>query len=135
MRVPVTHELVAGHSVSRVLFHAFTAGALSAVVLLILDSVFRLPVASALYTAGAPAVSALVAAHYFRRGEAEEPLITAISFTGVAAVLDLVLSALARGRTDLLDPAFGFGFPLMLVFGVTGLTGELVPTIRRNRSA
>lgn len=135
MRVPVSHELVARHSVSRVLFHAFAAGALSAVLLLILDSVFRLPVASALYLAGAPAVSALVAAHYFWRGEAEEPLIAAISFTGVAAVLDLVLAAIARGRIELLDPAFSFGLPLMLVFGTTGLTGELVPTIRRSRSA
>jgi hypothetical protein len=30
-------------------------------------------------------------------------------------------------------PAVGFGLPLILVFGVTGLTGEIVPMLRRDR--
>jgi hypothetical protein len=114
--------------------HALTAWAASAVLLLGLDSLFRPFVASALFTVVAPGATALVAAHYFRRHGADEALIAAIWFTGVALALDLVLESLLRGRMELMDPAFGFGLPLILVFGATGLMGEVIPLLRQRRS-
>ncbi len=101
---------------------------------LALDSVFRPWVASALFTLAAPAVTALVAAHDFLRREASEALIAAVCFTGTAAV-NLVLEALLSDRMDLVDPAIGFGLPLILVFGATGPVGEIVPMLRRQRAA
>ena len=115
--------------------HALTAWAASAVLLLGLDSLYRPWVASALFTLVAPGISALVAARYFLRHGAEEALSAAIWFTGVALALDLLLATLVRGRVELMDPAFGFGLPLILVFGATGLVGEIVPGVVQRRAA
>jgi hypothetical protein len=115
--------------------HALTAWAASAVLLLGLDALFRLWVASALFTLLAPGVSALVAARYFLRHGAQEALSAALWFTGVALVLDLLLGGLVRERMELTDPAFGFELPLILVFGATGLIGEMLPGVRQSRSA
>lgn len=126
MRIPATPLFPARTSLPRLLVHALVAWALGAVLLVVLVSVFERTVASALFTFGAPALTALVAALYFRRGQAEEPLIAALAFTAVAAALDVLVALGARGQVELLDPAFGFGPSLLLVFGTTGFTGELV---------
>jgi hypothetical protein len=127
MRVPVT-VFVARTSSSRLLVHAVAAWALGAVLLIVLVSTLDLTLANALYAAGAPVFAGLIGAHYaYRREDAADPLTTAAWFTGVAAALDLLAGLLLHGRVELFDPAFGLGIPLMLVFGATGLTGELVP--------
>jgi hypothetical protein len=113
-------------SVSRLLVHGLAAWVVSALLLGILISTFSLSLASGLYTFGAPALTVFVAAHYFRRGHAEEPLIAAIGFTAVAAALDLLVSIGARGKMELMDPAIGFGLSLLLVFGATGFVGEVI---------
>lgn len=127
MRVTASHVIPAPSSLSRLLVHGLAAWALGAVLLLVLVSMLPLPLASGLYTLGAPTLTVLVAAHYFRRGEVEEPLTAAIGFTAVAAALDLLVTAAARGQMELMHPAFGFGLSLMLVFGATGFTGEVIP--------
>jgi len=134
MRVSASHVFPARTSMPRLLVHGLAAWALGAVLLAILVSTCQITLASALYTFGAPVLTALVAAHYFRGREAEEPLITAIGFTAVAGALDLLVSIGARGRVELLDPAFGVGLPLMLVFGATGFTGEMFPPSPERRS-
>jgi len=99
-----------------------------------LDATVQLPVASGLYLLSAPGVTALVAALYFRQPGAEEPLIAAVAFTAVAGAIDLAMATIVRGRFDLVAPAVGFGLPLILVFGATGLVGELGPMLRRGRA-
>lgn len=127
MRVPLDAGVLARTSLSRLLTHAVTAWALTAVLLLILVSTIGGLAASALYALGAAALSGLVAAHYARhRPDAADPLVTAFSFTAVAATLDLMAGALVEGRMTLFDPVVGLGIPLTLVFGGTGLAGELV---------
>ncbi len=128
MRLPVSHGFLVRSSVSRLLAHALAAWALGAVLLIVLIVVFPTSVASVLYTAGAPGLAVLVAVHYFRSDAADEPLVTAFAFTAVAGVLDLIVAGGGRDESALLDPSFGFGLSLMLIFGVTGLAGELVPS-------
>jgi hypothetical protein len=131
MRLTVSRGLLAHHSISRLVLHALAAAVLGGILLVVLGSAFSLPVASALLLIAAPGVTALVAILYFREPGAEEPLITAICFTAVAAAVDLAMAALAPGTFELVDPAIGFGLPLVAVFGATGLAGELLPTLRR----
>lgn len=136
MRVPLT-VFVARTSSSRLLVHALAAWALSAVLLVVLLATLDLPplVANGLYAVGAPAFAGLIGAHYaYRREDAADPLTTAAWFTAIAAALDLVAGSFLQGRVELFDPALGLGIPLMLVFGATGLAGELVPrTVARAR--
>ena len=127
MRVPLNAGVLARTSLSRLLIHALTAWALTAVLLVALVSTIGGLVASTLYALGAAALSGLVAAHYARHHpDAADPLVTAFLFTAVAATLDLTAGALVEGRIALFDPTVGLGIPLTLVFGATGLAGELV---------
>ena len=134
MRPAVTRGLFAPDSITRLVLHALAAALLSGVLLGVLNSTFRLPVASGLYLLAAPGVTAVIAALYFRRPGAAEPLVAALSFTAVAAGLDLAMATISRGTVDLVDPAIGFGLPLIFVFGATGLTGELIPQLRRRQT-
>jgi hypothetical protein len=134
MRLTVNRGLLAHHSISRLVLHALVAALVSGILLMFLDATFQLPVASGLYLLAAPGVTALVAALYFRQPGAEEPLITAVAFTAVAGAIDLAMATIMRDRFDLVAPAVGFGLPLILVFGATGLVGELVPMLRRGRA-
>ena|SRR5512135_1221492 len=128
MHVPANPGVLVRASVFRLLVHAVAAWALTAVLLVVLLSTVKLPLSPALYALGAPALTALVAAHHaLHRPDAADPLTTAFWFTAVAAGLDLLAGALVQGRLALFDPALGLGLPLMLIFGSTGLTVELVP--------
>ena len=131
MRVPVPQVFPLRTSLRGLLVHALGAWALSAALLVLLVASFERMVASALFTLGAPALSGLIAARYFRRGTSEEPMAGALGFTAIAAVLDAMLAAGVGGQAELLHPAFGFSLPLLLVFGTTGLIGELVRPGRR----
>ena len=133
MRLTLGRGVLAHHSVSRLVLHALLAAILSAGCLVVLSSTFSLATASGLYLVAVAAVTAPVAALYVRQPGAEEPLITALTFTAVAGGVDLAMATLARGQTELVHPAVGFGLPLILVFGVTGLTGEIIPMLRRDR--
>jgi len=44
------------------------------------------------------------------------------------------MATIARGSFDLVDPTIGFGIPLILIFGATGLAGELLPLLGRRRA-
>lgn len=126
MRVPATPLFPARVSFPRLLAHALGAWALGALLLLVLVSSFDRLLVSVLFTFGAPALTGLVAAFYFQGAGAEEPVIAAIAFTAVAGLLDALVVVVAQGQAELLDPAFGFRLSLLLIFGTTGLTGELV---------
>lgn len=134
MRLSVSRGFLARHSISRLLLHAFSAAVLSGALLVVLDATFSLAVASALNVLTGPGVTALVAILYFRDPRAEEPLTTAVAFTGVAGSVDLAMATIARGSFDLVDPTIGFGIPLILIFGATGLAGELLPLLGRRRA-
>jgi hypothetical protein len=134
VRLTISRGFLAHHSISRLALHALAAAGLSGALLVILDSTFSLRVASGIYLLIAPGVTALMASLYFRQPVAEEPLIAALSFTAIAGGVDLAMDTIARGRFDLIEPAVGFGLPLILAFGATGLTGELVSMARRDRT-
>jgi len=133
MHLSASHAFVSRGALPRLLFHAVVAAGLNTVLLVGLDAAFPIVLASALYTVLAPGVAGLVAWNYARRPNAAEPLLTAIGFTGVAAVVDLVAVSLAAGGAELLHPAFGLGFPLLLTFGATGLVGEIVSTLKHSQ--
>ena len=133
MRLTLGRGLLAHPSISRLVLHALLAAILSGGLLVVLSSTFSLATASGLYLLAVSAVTALVAALYNREPGAEEPLITALTFTAVAGGVDLAMATVARGQTELVHPAIGFGLPLILVFGVTGLTAEIIPMLRRDR--
>jgi len=135
MHVPASPGVLRTSSVARMGVHAVVVAMLSAALLLILDLAFRQPTASLLYTLGAPGVAGLVALNYFHRRDTEEPLLAAIAFTAVTGLVDLALVQVLDGRLALVDPAFGFGFPLLLSFGATGLAGELAPRVFGERMA
>ena len=124
MRVPATPLFPARVSFPRLLAHALGAWALGALLLLVLVSSFDRLLVSVLFTFGAPALTGLVAVLYFQGARAEEPVIAAIGFTAVAGLLDALVVVVAQA--ELLDPAFGFRLSLLLIFGTTGLNGELV---------
>jgi len=133
MLLIVRRAVPARASLPQLLLHASLAAALNTVLLVSLAAAFRPLVASALYTFLAPGVAGLVAWGYFRRSDAAEPLVAAIAFTAIGAIADLAAIGMAGAGVQLLDPAFGIGFPLLLTFGATGLVGEIVPTLRRAR--
>lgn len=134
MRLTLNRGLLAHRSISRLVLHALLAAVLTGGLLVVLNSAFSLATASGLYLLTVAGVTTLVAALYVRQPEAEEPLIAALTFTAVAGGVDLAMATIARGHMDLVHPAIGFGLPLILVFGVTGLTGEIAPMLRRNRT-
>jgi hypothetical protein len=134
MRLTISRGFLAHHAISRLAFHALAAAGLSGALLVVLDSTLSLRVASGIYLLVGPGVTALVASLYFRQPGAEEPLIAALSFTAIAGGVDLAMATIARGNFELIEPAVGFGLPLILVFGATGLTGELIPMLRRDRT-
>lgn len=131
MRLTLRRGLLVDHSISRLALHALAAAMLSGALLVGLSSAFSLPLASGLYLLGGPGVTALVAILYFRKPHPAEPLVTAVCFTAFAGGVDLAMATLASGESGLVHPAIGFGLPLILVFGATGLAGELVPMLRR----
>lgn len=103
MRLTISRGFLAHHSISRLVLHALAAAAVSGALLVLLDSTFSLRVASGLYLLVAPGVTALAAILYFREPGVEQPLITAVSFTAVAAAVDLTMATITCGRFDLLD--------------------------------
>jgi len=133
MRLTLDRAFLAHHSISRLGLHALLAALLSGALLVVLSSAFSLATASGLYLLAVAGVTALVAALYVRKPGAEEPLTTALTFTAVAGGVDLAMVTIARGQTELVHPAVGFGLPLILVFGVTGLTAEIIPMLRHDR--
>ena len=131
MRIPITAVFPARASPSRLLGHALAAWALGALLLLVVMATCPRTLATAFFTLGAPVLTTAVAALYFRRGETPEPLTVALVFTLVAGALDRALLVAAGSGRELLEPTGGFGLGLLLVFGATGLTGELIAPTRR----
>ncbi len=128
MHVPASLAVLVRASVPRLVVHAVAAWALTAVFLVAVLSTLELPLSGIVYAAGAPGLTALVVVHYgLHRQDAADPLTTAVWFTAIAASLDVLAELMVQGRLALFDPAVGLGIPLMLVFGATGLTMELVP--------
>ncbi len=78
----------------------------------------------------APMIFVGVARHYFRTRGAREPLPTALAFTGVVALLDVVIVAALVLRTHAFLLSFaGFWLPLLLIFVATLATGAIMSTM------
>jgi hypothetical protein len=83
-----------------------------------------------IHATAAPIISALVALNYFKRFHYTSPLVTAIIFVAVPAVLDfLIVSLLILHSMDMfLSPGsiLGTWIPLALIFLAALLTGLIV---------
>jgi O-antigen/teichoic acid export membrane protein len=71
-------------------------------------------------------IFAFVTWHYSRLPGTHEPLITALTFSGIVALLNLAVVALWEPGLAPFHSVFGFWSPVVLVFGVTGLVAEFV---------
>ena len=125
---PVIHE-PAG-TLERVLLHGLIGWASCASVMVSLLYITSTAAAVAVHAVLAPIIFVLVARHYFVPHGARDPLPTALSFTGIVAVLDAVVVAFTvQGSHALLLSFAGFWLPLALIFLATLATGAIMSTM------
>jgi menaquinone-dependent protoporphyrinogen oxidase len=114
-------------SLARLLVHAVAGWALCAVTMLALLRAFSISVALALHAIAAPLVFTALAWRYFRARGAREALPTAVAWTAVVAVLDLVIVAgLAQRSFAMFQSVVGTWLPFALIFLATWATGEIL---------
>jgi menaquinone-dependent protoporphyrinogen oxidase len=86
--------------------------------------------ATVLHALAAPGVFVLLAWHYFGARGAREPLPTAIAWTAIVALLDLVVVAgVIDGSLALFASVGGVWLPLALIFLAAWATGEILSTM------
>ncbi len=129
---PVEH---AAASVERLLMHAGVGWLLCAVTMAALLQVVSLTAALVLHAIAAPLYFTAVARHYFRAPGARDPLPTAIAFTGVVILLDVVIIAGVVLRSDAMFRSIvGSWLPFLLIFlavWTTGLVMSMMPAAPR----
>jgi menaquinone-dependent protoporphyrinogen oxidase len=125
-----------GRSWLRLLLHGLVGWALCALAMTVLLELTSQRVALALHLLAAPALFLLVARHYFHARGARDPLVTALGFAGVVALLDLIVVAgLVEQSLQLLGSVVGFWLPLLLILLVTWVTGEVLSMLPSRSTA
>lgn len=128
-----------GGSRARLVLHALAGWGLSAVSLAALLAATSRSAALIIHALAALVVFGGVSEHYFRKPGARDPLTTAIVFTAMVALLDvLVLSRVVQHRIALMASVAGFWVPLGLIFAVTWVTGlmlAMLPPAGTSRAA
>lgn len=116
-----------GRSAIRVFTHALVGWLLCASVMGFLLRTASQGAAFALHAVVAPLIFALLAHHYFAARGARDPLLVAAAFAGFYFLLEFVIVAglLPHGLAVFRSFA-GTALPLLLIFGVTWATGELM---------
>ena len=123
-------------SLHRLAAHAAVGWALCALLMGTLLTVATRPVALWVHGFLAPLVFAAVSWHYFRRPGARDARETAIVFTGLVTLLDLVVVAgLIQRSPAMFRSIGGTWIPLLLVFLATWATGEIVSTATQGGSS
>jgi len=111
-------------SLGRVTIHAFVGWTLCAATMGALLARSNVTMALLVHGLAVPLVFALVSAHYFGRRNAWTPFRTALAFTGLVALLDLVVVASFIQRDlAMFRSAFGTWLPLSLILLTTWATG------------
>lgn len=114
-------------SLASMLSHAVLGWTLCAATMVLLLRLVSLGWALAIHALAAPLVFALLSWRYFRAWGARDPVPTALTWTIVVAVLDLVVVAGAIQRSFTMFASFtGTWLPLALVFLATWITGEVI---------
>lgn len=127
-------------SLPRLFRHAFVGWALCAVTMGTLLSMTTLWTAIVIHALATPVIFAWAARHYFLGRGARDALPTALAFTGIVALLDLIVVAgLVQHSLDMFRSFVGSWLPFALVFIVTWATGEVMsrlpPRVRSPRFA
>jgi menaquinone-dependent protoporphyrinogen oxidase len=124
---PVRH---AGRSLSRLLANGFVGWLLWASAMAGLLRVLGAPAALVVHAILAPLIFGLVARHYFRARGARDPLPTAITWTALVVLLDLVLVAgfIERSLARFGSLA-GTWLPLALVFLAIWVVGVVMSSL------
>lgn len=123
-----------GSSWARVVAHGALGWAACATTMWLLLRTLSLGAALALHAAAAPALFVLVARHYFQARGAREPLAVAAAFTGIVALLDLVVVAgLTQRSLALFASPTATWLPFALIFAATWATGALLSMMPGSR--
>jgi len=123
-RTPIDHP---ARSLRRLLAHGLVGWALCAAAMAALLSLVGLNWALALHAILAPAFFVSVARRYFRARGARDPLPTAVAWTAVVVLLDLVLVAGVIQRSlEMFTSVVGTWLPFGLIFLATWVTGEVM---------
>ena len=113
-------------AVPRLVLHGVIGWAACALVMAALLRLTSPGAAVAIHAVFAPAVFAVIAAHYFRPRGAREPLATAIAFTAIVALLDLVVVAgFVQRSLAMFASIAGTWVPFAAIFLVTWAIGAV----------
>lgn len=127
-----------GRGLARLFAHGLAGWMLCAATMAILTRVTSLGAALVLHAFLAPVIFGLVARRYFRARGARGALTTAVVFTGMVALLDLIVIAGFVQRSLALFGSFlGSWLPFALIFSVTLIMGEslsMLPPPKRARN-
>ena len=130
---PVTHPAA---SVFRLLGHAIAGWALCAVTMGALLQVVSLTAALVLHAIAAPLIFTLLARHYFRAHGARDPMPTAITWTAIVILLDLlVVAGIALRSVAMFTSITGTWLPFGLIFLAIWATGEVLSMGPRSSAA
>jgi menaquinone-dependent protoporphyrinogen oxidase len=114
----------------RLFAHGVAGWVLCTLVMLGLLQIASTGVSFALHAIVTPVIFSVIAWHYFRRHGARDPLPTAITFTVLNALLDLVVVAgLIQGDLAMFRSFFATWLPFLTIFGVTWATGGIMSTM------
>lgn len=124
---PIDHP---ARSIWRLLIHGVAGWILCAATMGALLHLVSFTVALVLHAIAAPLFFAALAWNYFRARGARDPLPTAIAWTAVVMLLDLVILAVGLERSFAMFRSIaGTWLPLSLIFGVTWAIGAVMSTL------
>ncbi|HXV64110.1 MAG TPA: flavodoxin domain-containing protein [Vicinamibacteria bacterium] len=125
--VPGTPTEPGARSLPRLLAHGIVGWALCAATMGLLLGLVSLNAALVLHAIAAPLFFVAVAWSYFRAHGARDPLPTALGWTAIVAVLDLVIVAGAIEKSfSMFTSVAGVWLPLALIFSSSWATGEIM---------
>ena len=116
-------------AVGRMVAYGVAGWSCSAVILAGLLQVFPTSVSTVLRAVIAPMIFGIIAARYFRRPGAREPLPTAFVFVALVGALDVVVLGRFALGLDVLFSFAGLWLPLALILLSTWVTGVVMSTM------
>jgi menaquinone-dependent protoporphyrinogen oxidase len=123
---PIDHP---ARSMGRLLLHGVVGWALCAVTMGALLRLVSLTAALVVHAVAAPFFFAGLAWHYFRARGSREPLPTAVTWTTVVMLLDVILAVGLEHSLAMFQSIAGTWLPLALIFIVTWAIGVVMSTL------
>jgi menaquinone-dependent protoporphyrinogen oxidase len=114
-------------SIPRLVAHGLVGWALCGATMGVLLQTVSLTTALAVHAIAAPVFFTVIAWHYFRARGAREPLTTALTWTGIVALADLVIvGGVILKSFEMFASVAGTWLPFALIFIATWVTGEVM---------